>query len=212
MTAHLRSIGTWTALAILCSAPGFGLKAQSSAAIAGNAKIAVINVQAAMAATAEGKQAEAEMQSKFAPRENELQEIQKQIDDIQRRLAEGTRTLSADEKTRLQNNGQLLSRHLQRATDDVNDDVQAAESAVFDNIGPKIIQLLSGYSRDNGYAVVLDASTQDRVVLYGAPELDITQDIVRLYDRTYPVKTASEPGVGAPSLPKPVTPAKKTTP
>jgi outer membrane protein len=211
MNAHLRSIG-WTALVLLCLAPGFGVKAQSSAAISGNAKIAVINVQAAMAATAEGKQAEAEMQSKFAPRENELQEIQKQIDDIQRRLSEGTRTLSTDEKTRLQNNGQLLSRHLQRATDDVNDDVQAAESAVFDNIGPKIIQLLNGYSRDNGYAVVLDASTQDRVVLYGAPELDITQEIVRLYDRTYPVKTASEPSVGAPSLPKPVTPAKKATP
>ena len=70
------------------------LWAQSSgagAAIAASpSKVGVINMQAAIAGTAEGKQAVAELQSQFAPRYTELQDMQKQINDLQSRLQAGT--------------------------------------------------------------------------------------------------------------------------
>ena len=46
------------------------LRAQSTAA---PTKVGVINMQAAITGTAEGKQAVAELQSQFAPRQTELQ-------------------------------------------------------------------------------------------------------------------------------------------
>ena len=55
----------------------------------GSVKIAIINIRNAIVATAEGKQAQAQLQSQFAPKQNELQSMQKQIEDLQRRMTEG---------------------------------------------------------------------------------------------------------------------------
>ena len=57
-------------------------------------------------ATAEGKLAQAQLQSQFAPKQNDLQNIQNHIEDLQRRLNEGARTLSDDEKAKLTAPGQ----------------------------------------------------------------------------------------------------------
>ena len=73
-------------------------------------KFGVINVQAAVQSTGEGKQAGAELQSQFAPRQTELQNMQKQIEDLQRKMNEGARTLSDEEKAKMQREGELLSR------------------------------------------------------------------------------------------------------
>src|ERR1700719_2551477 len=116
MNVNLRSKGSWAALALLCVAPVSSVRAQAGAAAA-PVKIAVMNVRNAIVATAEGKQAQALLQSQFAPKQNELQGMQKQIEDIQRRMSEGARTLSDDEKAKLQRQGELLSRRLQRDND-----------------------------------------------------------------------------------------------
>jgi len=63
-------------------------------------KVGTISLQAAIANTAEGKQAATELQSQFAPRSNELQNMQKQLEDLQTKLSGPT--LSDQEKDRLQ--------------------------------------------------------------------------------------------------------------
>ncbi len=113
MNVNLGLKSTFAALAILCMAPVPGARAQSNAAAA-PVKIATINMRNAIVATAEGKQAQAQLQSQFAPRQADLQNTQKQIEDLQRRLSEGARTLSDDEKAKMQRQGELLARRLQR--------------------------------------------------------------------------------------------------
>jgi hypothetical protein len=46
------------------------------------------------------------------------------------------------------------------------------------------------YSREHGYVIVLDISAQGTPVVYSSSEIDISNDIVRLYDQAYPVKAA----------------------
>jgi len=215
MIVNLRYLGTLAALAIFCLAPARGIHAQSAAsAAAAPAKIAVINIRNAIVATAEGKVAQAQLQSQFAPKQNELQNLQKQIEDLQRKLTDGARTLSDDEKAKMQREGELLSRRLQRGNDDLNEELNAAQGEIVDGIGRKMLEVLDRYSRENGYTAVLDTSAQGSPVVYGSSQSDITQDIVRLYDQAYPVKSAS---TAAPAAPKPATPAtpapaKKPTP
>jgi outer membrane protein len=218
MHVNLRSIGACGAVAVFCLLPVRGLRAQgaANAPAAAPTKIAVMNVRNAIVATAEGKQAQAQLQSQFAPRQNELQTLQKQIEDLQRKLNDGARTLSDDEKAKMQREGELLTRRLQRGNDDLNEEVNAAQSEVVDNIGRKMLEVLDRYSRENGYTVVLDTSAQGSPVVYGSSTADITQDIVRLYDQAFPVKSASSSA--APATPKSATsstgaaPAKKPTP
>jgi outer membrane protein len=217
MNVNLRSKGTLAALAIIFLAPLAGVRAQSTGGAAASAptKIAVLNVRNAIVATAEGKQAQALLQSQFAPKQNELQSTQKQIEDIQRRMSEGARTLSDDEKSKLQRQGELLSRRLQRDNDGLNEELNAAQGEIVDTIGRKMLDVLDRYARENGYVAVLDTSAQGSPVIYGSSQADITQDVVRLYDQAYPVKGGAPAASSAPT-PKPATPApapaKKPTP
>jgi outer membrane protein len=205
MNVNLRSKGSWAALALLCVAPVSGLRAQAGAA-AGPVKIAVMNVRNAIVATAEGKQAQAELQSKFASKQNDLQSLQRQIEELQRKLNEGARTLSADEQARMQRDGEMLSHQLQRGTDNLNEELQAAQGDLVDGIGRKMLEVLDRYSRENGYTIVLDTSAQGSPVVYGSSQADITQDVVRLYDQAYPPKSGA-PAASAPAAPRPATPA-----
>ena len=68
------------ALALLCL-PVAGAWAQTGGAAApsGQMKIAILNVRQAIVATAEGKQASAQLQTQFAAQQNDLQAMQKQI-------------------------------------------------------------------------------------------------------------------------------------
>src|SRR3981189_1804285 len=212
MNVNLRFKGTWAALAIIFLAPLAGVRAQSTGGAAASApsKIAVLNVRNAIVATAEGKQAQAQLQSQFAPKQNELQSTQKQIEDVQRRLSEGARTLSDDEKAKLQRQGELLSRRLQRDNDGLTEELNAAQGEIIDGIGRKMLDVLDRYARENGYVAVLAPSPQGSPVIYGSSQADITQDVVRLYDQAYPIR-AGTPAAAAPA-PKPATPAPSPAP
>jgi outer membrane protein len=187
----------------------------AQAAAPAPSKIAVINIRNAIVATAEGKQAQAQLQSQFAPKQSELQTLQKQIEELQRKMTDGARTLSDEEKAKLQREGELLSRRLQRGNDDLNEELNAAQGEIVDGIGRKMLEVLDRYARENGFTAVLDTSAQGSPVVYGSSQSDITQEIVRLFDQAYPIKAGS--GAAAPAAPKAAAPAapapaKKPTP
>jgi outer membrane protein len=183
--------------------------AQSSGAAA--AKVGVISVQVAIQSTAEGKQAANELQSKFAPRQTELDNLRKQIEDLQTRLRTASNTLSDEEKARLAREGDQLTRTYQRKQQDSQDDFNEAEREIVDTIGRKMIDILDKYSKENGYSVVLDTSAQNTPVIYAANTVDVTQDIIKLYDQSYPVKNAAaaRPSTPRSTAPRPQAPAQQ---
>lgn len=201
-----------SALAALLMTPVVWGQASSAGAPA-SMKVGVINIQAAIASTAEGKQAAAELQSQFAPRTSELQNLQKQIEDIRARVQNGQTTLSDEEKARLQRQYDQLTRTFQRKQQEFQDDTNDAQQDVVNRIGRKMIDVLDKYSKDNNYSIILDESSQQTPVIYAANQIDVTQDIIRLYDQSYPVKAATS-SAPAPTpkpapRPAPATPAAK---
>jgi outer membrane protein len=200
-----------SALAVLLTMPA--VWAQSGGAPAGGpTKVGVINVQVAITSTAEGKQAAAELQSKFAPRQTDLDNMRKQLDDLQTRLRTGQTTLSDDEKARLAREGDIMTRTYQRKQQEAQDDFNDEQQDVVNRIGRKMMAILDKYSKDNNYAVIFDTSAQQTPVVYAANTIDVTQDIIRLYDQGNPVKggapAASSPG----PAPRPAAPPKPATP
>jgi outer membrane protein len=175
-----------------------GGAAGSAATPAG--KIGLLNVRGAIVGTAEGKQANAQMQSQFAPQQAELQSLQTQINDLQTQLANGARTLSVDEQARLQRRGQLLVSQSQRKQDDLNESVNVATQEIFESIGGKLSDIVDKYGKDNNYSVILDVSAQGSPVVYNAMQLDVTDEIIRLYDQAHPLKAAA-PAPATPGQP-----------
>jgi outer membrane protein len=192
------------ALAALCVVPGaWGQAKASPAPDVATAKVAVVNIQLAIASTAEGKQAVAELQAKFAPQKNDLDDLQKHIEDLQSRLRNGQRTLSDEEKARLAREGNQLSRRYQRKQQELSEDANDAQNDIFDRIGGKMLKVLDRYAQENGYSVVLDISGQSNPVLYASNQVDITSAIIKLYDQSYPMKAPAAARPSAPAKPKP---------
>jgi len=181
MLVGAMALGWGTAALWAQSKPANGLEA--------GAKVAAINMRAAIANTAEGKQAATQIEAEFLRRRKELEDLNKKLNDLQQRLTAGASTLSDEEKQRLTLEGQRLTRQLERRQNEFQEDLNDAQSDVISRIGRRMVEVLGKYAPSNGYGVVLDNSSQSTPVMYASA--DITEEIVRLYDQTYPVKTAA---------------------
>lgn len=195
----------WRNVVVLSAALAFAgpVLAQTHATPARSAsdaagRIAVINIQAAIAGTDQGKQTAQELAAKFAPRQTDIDNLNKQIQDLQQRLQDGQNTLSDSEKSRLDFQYQELSRDVQREQQEFQEDAQDARTDAVDTIGQKMMPIINTYASQNGYSVVLDTSSQSSPVLYASNAIDITAAIVKLYNQQFPVKAAAAPAA-APS-------------
>ena len=159
-------------------------------------KLAIVDIRAAMLSTAEGKQMAAEIQSQFSAKQAELENMRKNLEDVQTRLRTGERTLSDDERIRLERQGQRLQQQLQRKQEEYQQDVNDAQQDAIEKLGRKMGEVISRYARENGYLIVMDAQVCN---IYCSNQLDVTQDIIRLYDQANPVKAST----GAPGTARP---------
>ena len=175
------ALGLGTAALWAQSQPANGVEA--------GAKVAAINMRTAIANTAEGKQAAAQIETEFLRRRKELEDLNKKLSDLQQRLTAGANTLSDEEKQRLTLEGQRLTRQLERRQNEFQEDLNDAQSDVISRIGRRMVEVLGKYAPSKGYGAVLDNSSQSTPVMYASA--DITEEIVRLYDQTYPVKSAA---------------------
>jgi outer membrane protein len=190
--ATMTRIAALAAACLFASAAAWAQAAPAAGSSASN-KIGVIDVRSAIVGTAEGKQASAELQSQFAARQTELENLNKQVNDLRQRLQAGQGKLSPDEEARLTQQGQRSAQQLERKQTEYQEDVNAAQAEVIDRIGRKLVDVLDRYARENGFVLMIDSSAQNSPILYKSTQIDVTQDIVRLYDQAYPLKAAATP-------------------
>jgi outer membrane protein len=187
----LSSMVSATALAALLAPVALAQGQTSAPPAVAPTRVGILSARLAIVATAEGKQASAELQSQFAPRQNELESLRKQIEDAQKRLQEGQNTLPEEERVRLQRQIQIWTRTGQRKQQELEDDANFAQEELIGRIYRKMDEIVERYARENGYAVVFDVSGQNNPLVYASNQVDITQDIIRLYDQAHPVGAAS---------------------
>ena len=170
--------------------------AQDPSATSGE-KIGVINIQAAILQTQEGKQASSELEKKYEPKRQELQRRQDEINALQQQLQKQGPTLSDDERLRLNRDLSDKQRIFKRMQDDDQSDWQADNQDAVQRIGQKMIKVIDQYAQKNGYTLVLDDSQLP--VYYVAKGIDITEPIIKLYDQTNPAASASAAPAKAPA-------------
>ena len=198
-------------LGTACLFGATALRGQTAAGSATSGKIGVINVRQAIVTTAEGKQASAELQSQFASRQKELETLNNQINDLRNQLQANQTTWSDEQKGRATAQGQRLTQQLDRKNNELQEDVNAAQADVVDRIGRKMMDVLDRYARENSLVAVFDSSAQNSPILFASTNIDITQEIIKLYDQAYPVKNASAAPAkpAATTTPKPANPPTK---
>ena len=169
-------------------------------------KVGVIQIQAALAATKEGQKAAAELETKMGPRKKELDGKQAEIKDLQDRLQRGGNTLSDSAKEDLTRNIDTKTKSYNREIEDAQAELQEEQQKVVNALGQKMMAVIDKYAQQNSFAVILDVSNQNTPVLYASNTVDITKDIIDLYDKTvFTQAPAAAPRTGTPatSVPRP---------
>ena len=168
-------------------------------------KFAVINIQGAIVSTKDGQKAAAELNAKTAPKKKELEQKQNEINGLQDQLNKGSNTLSETAKNDLYKNIEAKKKNLQREVEDAQADLEADQNKLLQSLGQKILAVIEKYARDNSITMVVDVSSPQTPVLYASPSIDITKEIIELYDKnaasgaSAPATTTSKP----PAIPAP---------
>jgi len=211
-TVNSRNMIRTATLAVACLFSTAAVHGQAAAGAASGTKIGSINIRQAIVTTAEGKQASAELQSQFAAQQNELEALNKQINDLRQQLAANATTWGDDQKARVSAQGQRLTAKFDRQNTALQEDVNAAQSEVVDRIGRKMMDVIERYARENGFVAVFEYPAQNTSVVYASPNIDITAEIIKLYDQAYPAKAGAAPATKPATTPKPATQPPATTP
>lgn len=185
------------ALAMLAA----GIAAVASAQTAAPNKIGVIQIQSALVATKDGQKAAKELEDKMAPRKKELDGKQAELRDLQERLQKGGNTLADSAKEDLTRTIDQKTKSFNRQVEDAQAELEAEQQKVLNQLGQKMMQVIDKYAQANGFAVILDVSNQNTPVLYASNTVDITKEIVDLYDKTTFAATAAPAAAPAPAKP-----------
>jgi len=130
--------------------------AAPAAASAPPTKVAVIQIQAALAATKEGQKAAADLEVKLAPRKKELDGKQAEIKDLQERLQRGGNTLSDSAKEDLTRNIDTKTKSYNRELEDAQAELEQEQQKVVGVLGQKMMAVIDKYAQQNGFAIELD--------------------------------------------------------
>ena len=175
-------------------------------------KVAVIYFQGAIVGTKDGQKASADLDAKAAPRRKEFEQKQNEVNALQDQLTKGQNTLSEAAKNELYRNIESKKKLLQRELEDAKEEFDGEQNKLIQQIAQKMTAVIERYSRDHGFSLVVDVSNPQSPVLYASPTVDITKDIIELYDQAAPSMTNPAPAKpGTPTAPgaKPTAPAAK---
>ncbi|HTP89599.1 MAG TPA: OmpH family outer membrane protein [Bryobacteraceae bacterium] len=170
-----------------------------------NGKIAVINLQSAIVSTKDGQKAAAELETKYGPRRKAVSDKQSEINALRDQLQKGQNTLSDAAKNDLYKNIDAKTKLLNRDMEDASAELQQDQDRLLQDLSQKIQVVIDKYARDNGYALVIDVSSQQTPVVYASNTIDITKEVVDLYDKSSAAMAPAAPAASVPAKPAPGT-------
>jgi outer membrane protein len=162
------------------------------------ARVAIISMQEAVARTQEGQKLANDLQAKYKPTQDSMQKQVGEINTLRDQLQRGANTMSDDAKRDLIRDIQNKEKQLQRQREDAQADFNGELQAYQQQMLGKIMPVLDKFAKEKGYAVVLDISSPESPVLYAVNEVNITNDVIQLYDQEHPAAAAT-PGAAASS-------------
>jgi Skp family chaperone for outer membrane proteins len=187
------------ALVLISGAALWGQGAPPSAGVA--TKIALVNMQDAIANTKEGQVRIAALRTKYDPKQQDFQKRGADIQSKQEQLKKTQNTLSEEALANDKAEITRLQTALQRDTDDATTDSEADQQKMLQDLGPKLVNAVTKYAQDNQIMIVFDLSSQPNNLVCCASAPDITREVIALYDKMNPAGGAPAAATQAPAKP-----------
>jgi outer membrane protein len=150
-------------------------------------RVATIFGQNAIVSTQEGQKASAALNAKYAPKKDEFTRKQAELQTLREQLKKNLATMNTEARDRLNQAIDAKNKELQRIGEDSQNALEQEMGVMLQELGDKLLEIVRQYASRNGYTVVFDVSMPDGPVLWASPSVDITNEIVKLYDQAHPV-------------------------
>jgi outer membrane protein len=173
-------------------------------------KLGSINIQAAMTGTKEGQRAAEQLSKKLEPRKKAIDAKAEQIRGLQDKLQRGGAMMSDTAKADLTRQIDEETKKYNRAMEDAQAELGDDNRRLLQEMTEKMTKVIDEYATANGFSVIFDVSNPNTPVLYTSSLIDITRDVIALYDKQHPLTAPAAPA--APPPPKPAAPATKKQP
>ncbi len=175
-------------------------------------KVAVIYLQGAIVNTKDGQKAAADLDAKTAPKKKEIEQKQNEINALQDELNKGQNTLNEARKNELYKNIEYKKKSLQRDIEDAQAELDQDQQRILQQLAGKMRAVIDKYSRMITAILWWWTSVPlQSPVFYASPTIDITKEIIELYDQSTAAAGAPATPGAAPKPPagtKPGTPGK----
>jgi outer membrane protein len=155
-----------------------------SATAAAQIKVGVVSLQNALAATAEIKQAEIDLRTKFGPRQEEMAQMQKDLAKMQQDYESNQGKFNEAALAELSQRIQRKNVQIQRYQQSLQDDVNRERQDVLARVGKNLQEVIKKVAEEKGFDIVVDSNS----ALYFKQPMDISADVTAAYDKAYPVK------------------------
>ena len=156
-------------------------------------RIAVVDMQRALNECDAGKKAKDQVKAKF---EKSQDDLKRQREDLDRRKEEYERkatVLKEEERRNVEKDLESRSLEFKRKFEDFQRDLKRTDAELTSSIVEDIYGVVREYGAKNTYSLVLEASSG--ALLYGDNALDITDEIVKIYNAN-PKRTSSSKSAG----------------
>ncbi len=164
-------------------------------------------MQSALLSTKDGQKAAADLKAKFAPKQQEFEKREAELRAKQEQFRKTENTISDEAKASLARDIDVMTKNLQRDTDDARQDVEQEQQRVLNELGQKMMQVLQKYANEKQLTMVMDVSGQPSNILYASSTIEITRDIIAMYNSAAQMTTV--PAAKAPANPSSSAPAPK---
>ena len=173
-------------------------------------KIGVVQVQSAIIGTKEGQKAANDLETRMSPKRKELESKQSELRTLQESLAKGGSVMAEAARTELSRKIDAKNKDYQRSLEDAQAEFQGEQDKLLNDLGAKLMAVINKYAKDNAYSLVIDVSNPQTPVMYASETIDITKEVVDLYDKNAggmvaPAKPAAGMAAPAAKPPAPVT-------
>ena len=156
--------------------------AQAPAPTAGLAtRIAYVDVQRVLARSAAGVAAREQLEREKATMQREMDAKRVELEKLREEIEKKGPLMTADARRDKQDQFERKRRDAARLVDDFQKELEKKEQGLLQKVLQDVSGVVERVGKQRGLQLIVER--RGATVLYGAPEADITDEIIRVYDQ-----------------------------
>ncbi|MFQ5739115.1 MAG: OmpH family outer membrane protein [Acidobacteriota bacterium] len=153
-------------------------------------KIAFLNFSQILEGTEESKVEISKVRTFMDQKQSAYDQQASELQKLKDQFAAQERTLNSETRIEMQRTIQEKDRGLRRFQEDTQSEINSKRDELFGRLSKKIRTILSEYAQQHSYSAIFFV---DQLQGYFNPAMDVTQEIIRIYNERYPVGATSNP-------------------